>query len=194
MSTPPAAVIAVAAPPGGGKTTLVRQLSSRLGSAPVLHYDEFQEMTRRSAPEVEAWLDRGAPLAEIPLPRFLESVLALKHGGARYVLLDFLLARAHPATAPHIDFVIWIELAPDLALARMLRAQIAIAMRGPAAGRAQLVEWLGPYLESYERLLHRSYELQRARVRPQADLVVDGSLTPERQADLAAAAIRARFP
>jgi uridine kinase len=194
MSAQPAAVIAVASPPGGGKSTLVRHLSARLGGAPTLHYDEFQEMTRRSPAEVEAWLDRGAPLAEVPLPRFLEAVLALKHGGARYVLLDFLLARAHPATAPHIDFVIWIDTPPDLALARVLRDQVAISLRGPVAGRAQLVEWLEPYLETYERFLHRSYEMQRSKVRPLADMVVDGKLSSERLAELTGTEILARFP
>jgi uridine kinase len=190
----PASVIAIAAPPGGGKTTLVRSLSARLGGVPVLHYDDYQEMTRRSVAEVEAWLDRGGPLAEILLPRFLETMLALKQGGARYVLVDFLLARAHPATAPHIDFVIWIDLPLDVALARMVRAQVALARQGPPAGHTRLADWLDGYLESYERFLHRSYEHQRKLVRPLADLVVDGTLASERLAELAAAAILARFP
>jgi hypothetical protein len=71
MSTSaPAVVIAVASPPGGGKTTLVRHLSARLGGAPTLHYDDYEQITKRSPAEVEAWLDRGAPAGEVPLPNF----------------------------------------------------------------------------------------------------------------------------
>ena len=81
MSTPAAtAVIAVAAPPGGGKTTLVRRLSARLGGAPTLHYDDYEQITKRSPAEIEAWLDRGAP----PRPCLLDGneLPVLKKGQA----------------------------------------------------------------------------------------------------------------
>src|SRR5215469_5017008 len=112
-----AAVIAVAGPPGGGKTTLVRRLAARL-NAPTLHYDDYEQITRRSPAEVEAWLDRGAPADEVPLPGFAEALARLKGNGARYIILDFLLGRAHGATAGGIDFLIWIDTPLDIALTR----------------------------------------------------------------------------
>src|SRR5579872_1542992 len=121
-----AAVIAVAAPPGGGKTTLVRLLSAKL-SAPMLHYDDFEQITRRTPAEVEAWLDRGAPADEVPLPGFAEALARLKNGGTRSVVLDFLLGRAHGSTATEIDFMIWIDTPLDIALTRTLRQQVALA-------------------------------------------------------------------
>jgi uridine kinase len=192
MSAPtPAAVIAVAAPSGGGKTTLVRRLSALLGGAPTLHYDDYEQITRRSPAEVEAWLDRGAPAAEVPLPGFAAALIALKAGPARHVILDFLLARAHPPTARLVDLLIWIDTPPDIALARTLREQVALARDTSAA---QFVEWLAAYLDSYARVMHRGYELQRATVRPYADMILDGMLSPERLAQLAAAEILRRYP
>jgi uridine kinase len=194
MSAPaPAAVIAVAAPPGGGKTTLVRRLSALLGGAPTLHYDDYEQITRRSPAEVEAWLDRGAPAAEVPLPNFAEALIALKAGPARHVILDFLLARAHPPTARLIDLLVWIDTPPDIALARTLREQVALARDAPAAA-AGFVDWLAAYLDSYARLMHRGYRLQRATVRPHADLMLDGMLSPEQLAELALAEILRRYP
>jgi uridine kinase len=193
MSAPAqAAVIAVAAPPGGGKTTLVRRLSARLGGAPTLHYDDFEQITRRSPAEVEAWLDRGAPAEEVPLPHFAEALIGLKQGPARHVILDFLIARAHPPTASHIDCLIWIDTPVDIALARTLREQVALARKAAAA--APFLEWLEGYLDSYARVMHRGYRLQQATVRPHADIVLDGTLAPEQLTELAAAEILRRFP
>lgn len=186
-----AVVIAVAAPPGGGKTTLVRLLSARL-SAPSLHYDEYEQMTRRSPAEVEAWLDRGALADEVPLPGFADALARLKGSGARYVVLDFLLARAHGPTAAEIDFMIWIDTPLDIALTRTLREQVELARADPAP--AAFLGWLAGYLDNYARLMHRSYQLQQATVRPKADLILDGMLPPDAAAAAAAAEVMRRFP
>jgi uridine kinase len=193
MSEPAtAAAIAVAGPPGGGKTTLVRRLSARLGGAPTLNYDDYEQITRRSPAEIAAWLDRGAPADEVPLPNFAQALVSLKCGPARHVILDFLLARAHQPTARHIDFMIWIDTPLDIALARTLRAQVERARGAPAA--AQFTAWLAGYLDSYAGVMHRSYQLQRATVRPHADIILDGMLPPDQLAELAAAEILRRFP
>lgn len=89
MSRPQQAiVISVAAPPGGGKTTLSRMISAQLRDAPIVHYDDHEVLTRRSPAEVEAWLDRGARLDEIPVPGFAEKIASLRTSGVQYVLVD----------------------------------------------------------------------------------------------------------
>ena len=191
-----AAVIAVASPPGGGKTTLVRRLAAQL-SAPSLHYDDFEQITRQSPAEVEAWLDRGAPADEVQLPGFAQALARLKQGDARHVILDFLLARAHAPTAGDIDLMIWIETPLDIALVRTLRQQVALAQTSAAQASPSsgaFVPWLAAYLDSYARVMHRGYQLQRATVRAKADMILDGMLPPEVLAERAAAEILRRFP
>jgi uridine kinase len=108
------------------------------------------------------------------------------------VILDFLLARAHPATAQHIDMLIWIDTPLDIALVRTLREQVGLARNAPPA--AGFIDWLAGYLDSYARVMHRGYQLQRASVRPRADFILDGMLPPDRLAELAAGEILRRFP
>ena len=195
MSGTPARVISVAAPPGGGKTTLCRMISAQLQHAPLLHYDDHETWTRRGAADIQAWLERGAPLEEIPLAGFAAKLAELRGGGGAWVIVDAPLGRAHPATAAMIDFLIFIDTPLDVALARVVRnqAKMAASAAEPAAPRNFAV-WLEAYLENYTRFMRRSYEVQRSTVMPQADIVLDGTLAPDRLAELAMLAIRKGLP
>jgi uridine kinase len=185
-----ATVVAIAAPPGGGKTTLSRLLSAKLSNAPIVHYDDYEQLTRRSPAEIEAWLNRGARLDEIPIPGFAEQIAALMASGARYVLVDAPVGRAHPPTASMMDYLIFVDTPFDIALARVIRGQASLAARASEPGAARnFTIWLERYLDNYARFVRRSYEVQRATVMPQADLVLDGLLPPQRLVELATAAM-----
>ena len=188
-----AMVIAIAAPPGGGKTTLSKTISAGLCNAPILHYDDFERITRQSPAEIEAWLDRGARLDEIPAPGFAEELRKMRTGDAEYVVVDSPLGRAHPPTAAMVDFLIFVDTPLDIALARIVRDQAKLAAGSPQPGAARdFATWLEGYLDNYTRFMRRSYDVQRTTVMPQADLVLDGSLTPERLCELAMLAISKR--
>ena len=188
-------VIAIAAPPGGGKTTLSGLLSARLGGCPVLHFDDHEIATRRAPAEVEAWLDRGAPLEEIGAPGFAEGLARLRGSSAAHILVDGPLGRAYPPTAHLIDLVIYIDTPFDLALARVMAGLAAHAARAadPGAPR-QFAQWLEAYLANYQGVIRRSYAMQRDVVLPGADVVLDGALPMERLVDLALDAIKGRRP
>ena len=179
-----ATVISIASPPGGGKTTLSRLLSARLHDAPVLHYDDYEALTRRSPAEIERWLDDGARLDEIPVPGYAEKLTSLKAAGTAHVVVDGPLGRAHPPTAAMIDFLFFIDTPLDIALARVVRKQAKLAAHTPDRdGAPKFVGWLEGYLDNYARFMRRSYVMQRALVLPQADLVLDGTLAPDRLAE-----------
>jgi uridine kinase len=179
-----ATVISIASPPGGGKTTLSRLLSARLHDAPILHYDDHETLTRRSPAEIERWLDDGARLDEIPVPGYAEKLTSLKAVGRGHVVVDSPLGRAHRPTAAMIDFLFFIDTPLDIALARVLRKQATLAAHPPDRdGALKFAGWLEGYLDNYARFMHRCYVMQRAVVLPQADLVLDGTWTPDRLAE-----------
>lgn len=195
MSAVQATIISVAAPPGGGKTTISRMISARLHDAPVLHYDDHEAWTGRDAAAIEAWLDRGAPLDEIAIPGFAAKLAAMRTGGAPQIIVDSPLGRAHPDIAAAIDFLIFIDTPFDIALARVVRHQAGLAARAPQTGAARdFAIWLEGYLDNYARFMRRSYEVQRAKVMPQADLVLDGTLAPDRLTELAMRALAQEMP
>lgn len=206
--TSPIRVIAVSGPPGSGKSSLAVALARRLGGAPVVSYDSYEQITGRPAAEVEGWLTTGADIGAIPVPGLVEDLASLKSGeavpdraGGRsrramdFVVFDTLIGKAHPPTAGLIDALLWIDLPLDIALARKIRRTIADE-RGRRGRRDfdGLTEWLDGYLAHYQRFVRKAYLMQRVRVAPGADHVLDGQMPAETVAERAEAFVRQLYP
>jgi uridine kinase len=180
-------VVAVAGPTGGGKTSLVQGLVGQLRDACAIHMDDYERMTREPIADVARWAERGADFDELAVPLLGEHLRRLKGGEAvvqpggstvaprKYIVLETQFGRAHRATGPLIDLLVWIDVPLEVALARKLKAFSAEALRDEAAGARARLEWLDGYLASYLSLVRRLLVIQAARVRPQADVIVDGS-------------------
>ncbi|MGB3416081.1 MAG: hypothetical protein WBG88_12995 [Mesorhizobium sp.] len=187
-----APIVAISGHPGSGKTSLTRALQQQLG-VPALHYDDYETVTNWPSARVRDWIERGSDYDEIMLEPLVKEMIRLSEATPRpkCILLDTLLGRAHRATGELIDTLIWVDTPPDIALARKIGAAAGrahAAQEGPA-----FVGWLESYLAHYTGFIAGTYTIQRERVRPGADIVMDGRATPQRLADEAAAAIRQRL-
>jgi len=185
-------VIAVSGPPGSGKTTLARALADALGNAASIHMDNYEQMTRKPLDEVMRWMDDGAPFDDVPMPGLEEHLARLKAGDsvvdpatglkvrpAPYIVFETQFGRAHPGTGRHIDLLVWLDTPADVALARVLKAHTSAACREAGeAGCSGRMAWLDSYLENYLKLVARLVSLQRDKVRPGAEIVVDGTRDP----------------
>jgi uridine kinase len=182
-------VIAVAAPVGGGKSTLVKALASRLEGAAAIHFDHYERITEQPIEEIRRWMQDGADVDEMVIPRLADDLQALKLGGSvvdpqtgkaitarKYVLFETQFGRQHAATGRHIDFLVWVDTPLDVALARKIR-QFAgeLDVRNQEEFCA-FAPWLRTYLDNYIAVVGALLRIQRDTVGEHADLVVDGEL------------------
>lgn len=171
-------ILAISGPPGAGKSTLIGALVARF-RVHVVHFDAHERMTDRSLGEMEDWIARGMPLAEM-LPSGLTGHLRAAAADAP-VLFETPLGRAVADHAALIDWSVWLDLPGDIALARKIAATVAEA---DWASQEELSSWLQGYLAAYPRIIAPSLAMQAQRVRPAADEIMDATLSTEQLADL----------
>ena len=135
-----ALVVGVAGVPGAGKSTLLAALAPLLPGAVSLRMDDYENMTRLPIAEVARWFRDGADIDAFALPA-LEAELARRKAAQGIVLFETQFGRAHRATGRHVDFLVWLDAPPDVALARALRAALA---RGAAPAWLRYSRRAGP--------------------------------------------------
>lgn len=201
-------IIAVAAPIGGGKTAVSRSVAAQLPGTAVLSFDHYEQATGQPIQNLQGWLQRGADFDEFVVPALREDLARLKRGEAvhdpatraviapgRYLVFENPLGREARSLAPFVDLLLWVDVPPDVALARKLRELVGRLRQESGRERdAERLAWLEQYLENYLAVVREILQLQRERVTARADLVLSGMRDPEEIAREAAAEIRRRFP
>lgn len=188
-----APIVAISGHPGSGKSSLTKALQDRLG-VPALHYDDYETITASPPAMIRDWIERGSNYDEIVLEPLVREMVRLAEATPRpkCVLVDTLLGRAHRATGELIDTLIWVDTPTDIALARKIREAAGRARATPGDAPA-FVEWLESYLAHYTGFIAGTYAEQRERVRPAADIVLDGRVSVDRLADEAVLALEQRL-
>lgn len=201
-------VIGVAGPAGSGKSTLLRHLLRDLQGACALYIDDYQRITREPVRRITQWMERGADFDEFAVPLVAEHLEQLKRGEevidpltlrriapGSFVLFETHFGRAHRETGRQIDLLVWLDTPPELALARNLRDFLRPMLPGgPIEPDRQRIGAVDTYLASYVSDVWALIALQTRRVRPGAEIVVDGSRPPEQIAAEVHRQIVARFP
>lgn len=172
-------VVAICGIMGSGKSTALRQLSSKYSDCCCLHEDDFNPALLQSVDQVQAWWERGSPLAEIDLSDLATELQHVADSGSGVVLLETQFGRRHPALRPMIDLQCWIDVEPDLALARKV-AQLAtqFAEAPDAATSLQPLHWLAEFCDIYAQTTRKLFIEQRMEVTRQSDIVVSGDQSP----------------
>lgn len=190
-------LIAISSTVGGGKTTLSHAVASALGDAVVVHYDDYEQATAMSRQELADWVNGGSNFDALPVGELVHDLARLKSGlsirsprsgrmlkPSRWIVLDTLMGRQHAGCAGLIDALVWIDLPADIALARKLKEFVESTRGESLQAKAGFAEWMDGYLDHYLNGAGVALQVQRERVRGDADLVLDGAASVARNADL----------
>lgn len=161
-----AKVISIAAVSGGGKTTITKELIKRLNSSEALFFDEYDF---DGAPDdIVKWVEDGHDYNQWdlePLKADLESLLERKEPPA-YIILDYPFSYKNDQLKNFIGLTIYIDTPLDIAMARrFLRDQTNTTSYE-----------ISDQLNFYLKFGRRAYLNMEETIKPNSDLIIDGSL------------------
>lgn len=160
-------VVAISAVSGGGKSSVTKQLSYELPHAKALFFDEYE--FDPCPDDICDWVERGADFNEFnlaPLTEEIENLLNDNDEPLSFILLDYPFAYLHPEVKKYINLAVYIDTPLDLAMARRISRDYA----------SKTMNDLIADLRHYTSRGRAAYVHMEETVKPNSDLVVDGSL------------------
>jgi uridine kinase len=163
-------VIAIAGVSGGGKTTIAKHLNERLQNSKALFFDDYDF----DGPEnIIDWVDKGANYDEWNLTPLIRDLEALLTEPLEYIVLDFPFAYKHSKTSKLINFAVYIDTPLDIAMARRVIRDFKNSSN----------ENILNEMENYISQGRRGYLEMLKAIRPNSDIIVDGTLSASKIAD-----------
>lgn len=159
-------IISISAVSGGGKTTITNQLINCLDNSTSLHFDDY-EFT--DCPEdIPNWVEEGADYNAWNLTPLVQDIQynLQNHAHLNYIFIDYPFAYKNSAMANYIDLAIYIDTPLDIAMARRILRDFK---GGP-------LENLQNNLRNYLSCGRKAYLEMENTIKPNSDLVIDGSL------------------
>ncbi|TCZ79331.1 hypothetical protein E0485_05580 [Paenibacillus albiflavus] len=162
MNTRPR-IIAIAAVSGGGKTTITSRLNLELDKSRAIYFDDYD---LEGPEDIIDWVDRGADCNEWNIdPIIIDVKNLIDTNDLNYILLDYPFSRLHD-NLKAIDLTVFIDTPLDIAMARRLLRDFR------DANTEVIINEISNYISrgrmGYERMLNK--------IKPNSDLVIEGSL------------------
>lgn len=157
-------VIAIAGVSGGGKTTIAKYLNERLHNSKTLFFDDYDFDVPN---DIIDWVDKGANYDEWNLAPLIRDLKRLLSEPLDYIVLDFPFAYKHSKTSKLIDLTVFIDTPLDIAMARRVIRDFR-----NSSNESILIE-----MENYISQGRRGYLEMLKTIKPNSDIIVDGTLS-----------------
>ncbi|MBX3014982.1 MAG: hypothetical protein KF832_25900 [Caldilineaceae bacterium] len=198
-------VICVSSPSGGGKSAVVQQLGLWQPNAVTLYFDEYDEIAEGATihpPSLRAQVEQGIDYNAWQMPGLLRDLQQLKQGQAirsprdgtliapqPLIFLDAAFGRANATLAPYINWLVYIDTPLDVAMARRIQRDYFGNDQADPVSTLQAIQGMTANYLTWARAAYVALEQQ---VKPQSDLVLDGTLTLAQLAEQILAALPAK--
>ncbi|MBO1583311.1 AAA family ATPase [Bacillus sp. XF8] len=163
-------VIAIAGVSGGGKSTIAKHLNERLHNSKTLFFDDYDFDVPN---DIIDWVDKGANYDEWNLAPLIRDLKGLLSEPLDYILLDFPFAYKHSKTSKLIDLTVFIDTPLDIAMARRVIRDFR-----NSSNESILIE-----MENYISQGRRGYLEMLKTIKPNSDIIVDGTLSVSKVGD-----------
>jgi len=174
-------IFSVNAIAGGGKTTTTRELQKRLPNAKALYFDDRNYDSDSGINDIVKWISDGADVNLWDLKRLAEDIDKLKQKNLDFIVLDYPFGYRHDLIGSYLNYSVFIDTPFDITLARrIMRDYDKETLLSIWTGTTTVFDDMEYYLEHGRNAYLHGYETGKA----DADLLVDGSLTPDQIVDI----------
>lgn len=159
-------IITIAAVSGGGKTTVTERLTEKLINSKALYFDSYH--FENCPTDICKWIDEGANYDEWVLTPLIHDIQYLiREGNVDYIIVDYPFAYLNSEMRQFIDVTIFIDTPLDIAMARRILRDF----------KEETMSEIHNDLKHYITYARKGYLEALHTVKPNADIVLDGSLS-----------------
>ncbi|MGE1126154.1 hypothetical protein [Bacillus wiedmannii] len=159
-------IITVAAVSGGGKTTVTERLSQKLINSKALYFDSYN--FDNGPANICKWIDNGANYDEWVLTPLINDIQrSIQDSSLDYIIVDYPFAYLNSEMREVIDVTIFIDTPLDIAMARRILRDFKEAT----------IDEVHDDLKHYMAFARKAYLEAIHTVKPNSDIVLDGSLS-----------------
>ncbi|MES5938761.1 MULTISPECIES: hypothetical protein [unclassified Bacillus cereus group] len=159
-------VITIAAVSGGGKTTVTERLSQKLINLKALYFDSYN--FDNCPADICKWIDDGANYDDWVLTPLIHDIQHLiREGNVDYIIVDYPFAYLNSEMREFIDATIFIDTPLDIAMARRIMRDF----------KEDTLSEIHNDLKNYITYARKAYLEALHTVKPNSDIVLDGSLS-----------------
>ncbi|WP_342719518.1 hypothetical protein AAG068_12590 [Bacillus paramycoides] len=159
-------IITIAAVSGGGKTTVTKKLTQKLTNSKALYFDSYHFENCPS--DICKWIDDGANYNEWVLTPLIHDIQHLiREGNVDYIIVDYPFAYLNSEMREFIDATIFIDTPLDVAMARRILRDF----------KEDTIDEIHNDLKHYMTFARKAYLEAIHTVKPNSDIVLDGSLS-----------------
>ncbi|MCM3213311.1 uridine kinase [Niallia taxi] len=160
-------ILSIAAISGGGKTTVAKRLAAHLNDGvKIVHYDDYQLI---GPSDFGNWAVSSGDYNDWDVSPIVKDInLHIKNREVKYIILDYPFSYLHAQLKDLISISIFIDTPLDIAMARRL-----IRENYTTVGTIKIDSQI--YLDRGRK----AYQIMIEKVKPSADIVIDGALSVE---------------
>ena len=184
-------IVEVAGPIGSGKSTVVNLLANQLPDARAIYFDHYEQFTESPAHSFLQDLEHNAAVDRFAVPQWVEHLAQLKRGESivnpatgetiepgKFVVAECPLGRQIKELTDEVDFLVWIDVPLDVALARKAKEFVS-SVGSDSRECADFIGWFDEYLENYLDTTRNLLLWQEAVIKPDANACFDGMFPPD---------------
>ena len=161
-------IITIAAISGGGKKTITERLTQKLTNSKALYFDSYN--FHNCPADICKWIDEGANYDEWVLTPLIKDIQHLiRDSNVDYIIVDYPFAYLNSEMRQFIDLTIFIDTPLDIAMARRILRDF----------KEDTMSEIHNDLKHYITYARKAYLEALHTVKPNSDIVLDGSLSVE---------------